>query len=147
MAEPDPSPAPAISPDVQPARRREEQRSPTGKTNPAEARSNLVPVFALSAFRDTDPDLSESVNRVELSPQSKSMILLLELEPNPGLQAYRVALSTIDGRSVWRASGLKPNFNQVLALSFDSGLFKPNAYQLTLEGLDAQGRYLLVGRY
>jgi hypothetical protein len=107
----------------------------------------VVPVFALSVMRDDGPELSRPSNQITLSPLSKLMVLLLELGPDTDFQSYRVAISTTDGRSVWRESQLKPSSNYALALSFNSSLFKPDNYMLTFEGLTAQKRYVLIGRY
>jgi hypothetical protein len=101
----------------------------------------------LSVTRGDNLDLTQPVNHVILSPSSKLIILRLELGADPDLQSYRAALFTTDGRSVWRASRLKPSSNDSLALSLDSRLFKPADYLLTMEGLTAQKRYVLVARY
>jgi Putative zinc-finger len=106
-----------------------------------------IPVFALSLARSSETDLSQPVNRITLSPSSKSIILLLELDPNPDLQSYRAAISTADGRSIWSRSGLKPSSPDALALSLNSRLLKPDNYLLTLEGLTAQGRYVSIAKY
>src|SRR4030095_2817755 len=66
----------------------------------------VVPVFALSVMRDGGPELSRPSNQIKLSPQSKLMVLLLELGTDTDFQSYRVAISTTDGRSVWRESQL-----------------------------------------
>jgi hypothetical protein len=97
-----------------------------------------APVFPLSGLRGDGSDLSQPVNRITLAPSSKWMILLLELEPDPDIRSYRGAISTADGRSVWTKNGLKPNSRNALALSFNSNLFKPGDYLLTLEGLTSQ---------
>jgi hypothetical protein len=115
--------------------------------NKAAGLDSDIPVFALSLVRSGDADLSQPVNRITLSPSSKSIILLLELDPNPDLQSYRATISTADGRSIWSRSGLKPSSQDALALSLNSNLLKPNNYLLTLEGLTAQGRYVSVAKY
>jgi hypothetical protein len=97
-----------------------------------------TPVFALSVVRGEEADPSQPVNRITLTPQARSIILLLELEHDPSLHSYHVAISTTDGRSIWTKRGLKPNSKNALALSFNSGLFKPGDYLLTLEGISAQ---------
>jgi hypothetical protein len=107
----------------------------------------VVPVFDLSLERSADPDLSQPVNRVVLSHSSKLFILLLELTPNPDLISYRASVSTSDGRNIWKESDLKPNSGDTLALSFNSNLFKPGAYLLTLEKLTAQKRYAPIAKY
>jgi putative zinc finger protein len=106
-----------------------------------------APVFALSVVRGGSPDLSQPVNRIELAPSAKWMILLLELEPDPDLRAYRGAISTTGGRSIWTENGLKPNSKNALALSFNSRLFKPGDYLLTLEGITARGDRVPVANY
>jgi len=106
-----------------------------------------APVFALSVARGAEPDLSQPVNRIELTPASKLIVLLLELEPDPGLQSYRAAISTADGRSVWRQSQLTPNSRDGLSLSLQSDLLKPGNYLLALEGITTDNRHVLAGRY
>jgi hypothetical protein len=106
-----------------------------------------APVFALSVVRGGNPDLSQPVNRIAPAPSAKWMILLLELEPDPELRSYRCAISTAGGRSIWTKNGLNPNSKNALALSFNSNLFKPGDYLLTLEGLTAQEDRVPVAKY
>jgi len=113
----------------------------------AAERQSETPVFALSVVRGGGADPSQPVNRITLPPQSKSIILLLELEPDPDLHSYRVAISTTEGLSIWTKDGLKPNSMNALALSFNSGLFKPGDYLLTLEGITAQEGHRPVATY
>ena len=126
------------------------RKSPDSAPRPshkAAERQSETPVFALSVVRGSGPDPSQPVNRITLPPQYKSIILLLELEPDPDLHSYRAAISTTDGRSVWTKDGLRPNSNNALALSFNSSLFKPGDYLLTLEGINAQAGRTPVAAY
>jgi hypothetical protein len=107
----------------------------------------VVPVFALNVTRIGDPDLTQPANRIKLSPTSKMIILLLELEPDPGLLSYRAAISTADGRNIWRESNLRAISDDAIALSFNSSLFKSGKYLLTLEGLTTKNRYVLIAQY
>jgi hypothetical protein len=107
----------------------------------------VVPVFALSATRDGDSGPAQPVNRIKVSPKSKLIVLLLELLPDPGPQSYRAAISTADGRNIWRERKLKPSSDAALALSFNSSLFKPGNYLLTLEGHTSQKSYVLIAKY
>jgi hypothetical protein len=132
---------PAARPEIE---RGDRLRPPEEKVATSKA---VVPVFALGIMRNGDPELSQSVNRIRLSPTSQSIILLLELGPEPRFQSYRVAISTADGRNIWRESNLKPISDNALALGFNSSLFKPGNYLLTLEGLTMQERYVLTARY
>jgi len=132
---------------VQLEREREERRRLTDEVNKAPRPRTVVPVFALSVERDGDADLSRPANQITLSNSPKLIILLLELESDTDLQSYRAALSTADGRSIWRESKLKPVSNDTLALSFNSSLFRPDNYLLTLERLTAQRRYVPIAQY
>src|SRR5215813_2576134 len=107
----------------------------------------VVPVFALSVTRSDGPDLTQSDNQIKLPTTSKLIILLLESGPDPGLRSYRAAISTADGRNIWRESNLSAISTDALALSFNSSLFKPGNYVLTLEGLTTQNRYVLIAQY
>jgi len=128
-------------------REREERRRLADEVTKGPRPQTVVSVFALSVERNSDPGLSQPANQIALSSSSKLIILLLELEPESALQSYRAALSTTGGRSIWRASNLKPNSNDTLALSFNSRLFKPDNYLLTLERLTAQRSYALIAQY
>jgi len=128
-------------------RMRKSSDSPPRPSHKAAERQSETPVFALSFVRGGGADPSQPVNRITLPPQSKSIILLLELEPDPDLHSYRVAISTTDGRSVWTKDGLRPKSNNALALSFNSSLFKPGDYLLTLEGINAQEGRTPVAAY
>jgi hypothetical protein len=107
----------------------------------------VVPVFALSVTKSDSPDLTQPVNQIKLSPTSKLIILLLESEPDPGLRSYRAAISTANGRNIWRETNLSAISNDALAFSFNSSLFKPGNYLLTLEGLTTQNRYVIIAQY
>jgi anti-sigma factor RsiW len=117
------------------------------QSDKAAERQSEIPVFALSVVRGGGADPSRPVNRITLPPQSKSIILMLELEPDPDLHSYRVAISTTDGRSVWTKDGLKLNSKNALALSFNSSLLKPGDHLLTLEGINAQEGRTPVATY
>ena len=128
-------------------RKQEERMRPADEVNSAIRPRVVVPIFALSIERSADPDLSQPVNRIVLSHSSKFFILLLELTRNPDLLSYRASISTSDGRNIWRESDLKPNSDDTLALGFNSSLFKPGAYLLTLERLTAQKGYAPIAKY
>lgn len=105
-----------------------------------------LPVFALSIVRSVGADPTQPVNQIKLSRPSPWIILSLELEPDPDIQSYRATLSTA-GDQLWSASNLQPNARDALDLSLNSSIFKPGNYQLALEGLTAQGRYVPVAKY
>jgi Putative zinc-finger len=126
---------------------REDRSRPADGIEKAAARQAAVPVFALRAMRSDGLDLPRVTNRITLSSPPKLIVLLLELGPDTDFQSYRVAISAANGRSIWRKRQLTPSTNDTLALGLNSGLFKPGDYLLTLEGLTAQGRYVLIARH
>jgi hypothetical protein len=126
---------------------REARARLTHPLNRAIVGDTVAPVFSLSMVRDISPDISEPVDKITLSPLSKSIILLLELEADPDLQSYRAVVSTADGRNVWSRDNLRPKSKDGLALSINSNLFKPDTYLLTLEGLTTERRYKLIAKY
>jgi len=107
----------------------------------------VVPFLPLSGVRDISPNPSEPIDEITLSPSSKSLTLFLEMEADPDLQSYRVVVLTADGRNVWTQDNLRPESKDGLALSFNSKLFKPDTYLLTLEGITTKRRYKLIAKY
>ncbi|HKX32255.1 MAG TPA: hypothetical protein VJ302_31500 [Blastocatellia bacterium] len=128
-------------------RERGAQSRPGEKVDPAEDLQATVPVFALNVVRSAASDQSQPVDRITIPSSSKSVILLLELDPDPDLLSYRGTLSTAEGRSLWSNQDLKPGSRGTLALNFNSSLFKPGNYLLALEGVTAQRRYVPVAKY
>ena len=103
------------------------------------------PVFILSIARGDRS--GEPVNRIVLPRSAPRITLSLELEPDPDLQSYRATLQTADNRELWSSSNLRPNSKDTLRLGFNTEIFKPGDYLITLEGLTAQGRYVPAAKY
>lgn len=127
--------------------KREDRSRPANGMEKASARQAVAPVFALRAMRSEGPDLPRPANQITLPTPPKLIVLLLELGPDTDFQSYRVAISAANGRSIWRESQLTPSSKDTVALSLNSSLFKSGDYLLTLEGLDTQGRYVLIARH
>jgi hypothetical protein len=127
--------------------KREDRSRPANGMEKASARQAVAPVFALRAMRSESPDLPRPAHQITLPSPPKLIVLLLELGPDTDFQSYRVAISAANGRSIWRECELTPSSKETIALSFNSGLFKSGDYLLTLEGLTAQGRYVLIARH
>ncbi len=125
-------------------RERQERARLAEEVNKATRPQASLPVFALSVVRSRG---GEPANQIMLPRSSQWIVLSLEFEPDPDLQSYRATLSTADDQRIWSASNLRPNARDALALNFNTSLFKPGNYLLTLEGLTAQGRYVSVARY
>jgi hypothetical protein len=127
--------------------KREGRSRPANGMEKASASQAVAPVFALRAMRSEGPDLPRPAHQITLPTPPKQIVLLLELGPDTDFQSYRVAISAANGRSIWRESQLTPSSKDAIALSFNSSLFKSGNYLLTLEGLDTQGRYVLIARH
>ena len=104
-----------------------------------------APVFILSTVRSGDA--GRPVNQIALPRSAPSIVLSLELEPDPNLQSYRATLQTSENRQVWRAGNLRARSRNALDINLSTNLFTPGDYLLILEGLTKEGRYVPVARY
>jgi hypothetical protein len=128
------------------AREQEERARLADQLNQAAKSEVAVPVFELGVVRGDAQNSSPPADQITIPRSSKSIILLLELEPDADIQSYRAKLSTAGGRSVWSKSDLKLSSKDALALSLNSNLLKPDNYRLTIEGLVVGGRYAPVAQ-
>jgi Putative zinc-finger len=106
---------------------------------------SAAPVFILSLARSDGT--GQPLNRIALPRSAKRISLSPELEPDPEMQAYRAILRTADSNRIWSQSNLRLDSKGALNLSFDTSLFKPGNYLLTLEGLTQQGTYAPAVKY
>jgi hypothetical protein len=127
--------------------KRGDRSRPANGMGKAAAYQAVMPVFALRAMRSDGPDLPRPAHQITLPSPAKQVIFLLELGPDTDFQSYRVAISAANGRSILRESQLTSSTKDTLALGLNSSLFKSGDYLLTLEGLTAQGRYVLIARH
>ena len=104
-----------------------------------------APVFILSTVRSGDA--GRPVNQIALPRSAPSIVLSLELEPDPDLQSYRATLQTSENRQVWRAGNLHPRSTNALNINLSTNMFTPGDYLLILEGLTKEGRYVPIARY
>jgi hypothetical protein len=126
-------------------RARQERARLAGELEKLRGPRGATRVFILSIVRGGSA--GQPVNRISLPRSAPRIILSPELEPDPDLQSFRATLLTADGQRVWSASNLRLNTKDELNLSFNTSLFKPGDYLLTLEGLKQQGLYTPVGKY
>jgi hypothetical protein len=141
-----------IKPELTPPRPPSEPQPQTGSGTPTEisqlSRPQInTPIFVLNAVRGADPSRPEATNDIVLTRRAAWFVLSLELEGEPTYANYRATIRTVDGRTIWRESGLRPNRYEALTISFDSHFFKPGDYLLTLEGLPAGGQPVIVAHY
>jgi hypothetical protein len=134
-------------PEVQPERESQSLPVEAGEANRATRPQVGVPVFALSIVRSADPGASEPANRISIPRSTRSIVLSLELENGAEVQSFRATISTAGQRVIWNSSNLKPHSKDTLRIKLDSDLIKAGDYQLTLEGLTREGRYVPEGKY
>lgn len=126
-------------------RERQERARLAGELEKLKRPQAAAPVFILSVARSGGA--GPPVNRISLPRSAPRIILSPEMEPDPDLQSYRATLRTAGNRSIWSASNLRLDSKDALNLSFNTSLFKPGDYLLTLEGLTQQGSYVPVAKY
>ncbi|MCI0390028.1 MAG: hypothetical protein MOB07_14860 [Acidobacteria bacterium] len=126
-------------------RERQERARLAGELEKLKRPRGAPPVFILSIVRSGGT--GQPVNRIVLPPSAPRIILSLEMEPDPDLQSYRATLQTADNRELWSESDLRLNSKDALRLDFNTEIFKPGDYLITLEGLTAQGRYVPAAKY
>jgi len=106
--------------------------------------AGATPLVVLSRFR-SEP--GEPAATLDLARLGELVVLAVEIDPDPGVAGYRVAVDTVDGRRLFRQDGLRPNAFDALMLTFPSSLFAPGDYRLLVEGVDAEGATAETGGY
>ena len=99
-----------------------------------------VPVLALLATRGTEAPA------LELPDAAQPVVLSAEREEPPRFRSYFVSVRSEAGGEVWEGR-LQPSSRDAVVLALDSSRFSLGTYILTLEGEDARGRRVPVGRY
>src|SRR5262249_17461794 len=105
-----------------------------------------VPVIALSIVRGASTVRRVPAVQVRLPAQSPLVILLLDIGA-ASFPAYRVALTTIHGATLWTADQLVPATPTELAVAVPSAPLRPGDYVVDLAGEQRNGRIVSVGHY
>jgi hypothetical protein len=113
----------------------------------AENPEGVAPLFALTITRSTDLGTSEPPGIIVIPRVSRSIVLSLELEPDPGLRNYHAQLQDSQGRVVWIAKSFLAPPTDALAITLPSRLFRAGDYVLILEGTSRSGSSVPVARY
>ena len=99
-----------------------------------------IPLLALVATRGATAPV------LELSAAPEPFLLLAEREDPPRFQSYVATVRSAEGVSVWQGQ-VRPSSREAVVVALDSGHFPPGTYSLALEGEDASGRMVPVGRH
>jgi hypothetical protein len=93
---------------------------------------------------------SGKIREVPLPPDSNSVVMHLQLDPN-AFRAYRVyLLDGLGGKTVWRSNTLRAKTTEngkTLDVGMRSALLKPQTYILQVKGVSADGASEVVGDY
>lgn len=103
-----------------------------------------IAVFALNIVRSLD---GAPTTRISFPPTIKSVVLSVDLEgATTDFVSYQVTISSDNNRTVWKRDNYRQR-DEVIKVQLDSALLKPGNYQLTVEGLAKDNRYLPAGTY
>jgi hypothetical protein len=123
-------------------------RAKSPADRPSDAPTSLVTVFALNAVRGAGlPNSSAPPNQIEISGQSPSVVLSLDVDADADARRYTAVLRDRDGRGVWQAALSPVGTAGTLGVIVPSAVFKAGDYTLELQGLSEQGRPVLSRTY
>lgn len=105
-----------------------------------------MPVFVLNATRGSGP-LAGSINELPLPGSSTSFVISLSLEGETGYRSYVMTIVGSQNQPIWKGRGFKPNRANAVSAGFNSTLFRPGDYLLTLDGVARDGSTSVVGKY
>lgn len=100
-----------------------------------------TPVFLLTTVRDGEPTV------LDLGGQRGPVALAVDAGDDPRFESYRVTITAVDGRRLFRQGDLRPNVLEALMVTFPEGFFAPGDYRLEVEGLKPDGGTEAVGGY
>ncbi len=103
-----------------------------------------LPVFALTVHRSQDPRQAQVVR---VGQHSGWMVLLVDREDPPRFASYRVSLLGEGNRELWRQEPILPASGDQLAVALHGDGLVAGGHTLVVEGLDATGRPVPVGRF
>jgi putative zinc finger protein len=126
---------------------RQEKARLTDGANRAGRSHSIATVFSLINTRSADPTQPSPKNEIVISRSSQLIILSPEFYPDPNIQTYRGAITTVDNRPIWRGDKLQLNLKGTIELGFSARLFSPSDYLFTLEGLTKRGKYVQISTY
>ena len=99
------------------------------------------PTLVLNSTRGGEP------NELSLQRSSTSFSILLTLEGETGYRDYRMTIRGSRSQLIWKGSRIKPNHDNSLSVRFNSILFRPGEYSLTVEGIEGDHSTRIVGTY
>jgi hypothetical protein len=105
-----------------------------------------LPILVLNSTRGSEP-LSGSINELTLPRSSASFLISLAPEGETGYRDYLMTILGSQNQLIWKSRGIKPNRYNLVSVLFNSTLFRPGDYNLTVEGVAGDGSASVVGKY
>lgn len=129
-------------------RRRMEAQANLDRREEAELQMGIaasLPIFTLNHVRDIDQ--GSPANEVAVSESSRWIILMMEIESDPGVKFYRSKLFSSSNHLIWSATNLKLSSKDSIAIMVRRDLFQFGNYLLRLEGCDSRHQCRGVATY
>lgn len=105
-----------------------------------------IPIFVLNATRGSGP-LAGSINELPIPNSSTSFVISLSLEGETGYRSYVMTILGSRNQLIRKVRGVKPNRDKTISVGFNSTLFRPGYYLLTLDGVARDRSTSVVGKY
>jgi len=113
----------------------------------AAAKTKSAPLFHLEVTRGTDITRSHPTMKINIPRTAESIVLGLDLDPDPNFQTYRAHLSDPSDETIWSDDEIPSPISGAIAIEVPSQLFRTGDYFLSLDGHTRAGRYVRVARY
>jgi hypothetical protein len=104
-----------------------------------------LPIFALASTRGGDAP-SGPANELTIPRSSPTFAITLSLEGELGHRSYVMTIVNSQKESIWKGR-VKVNRDNAISVGFNSTLFHPGDYFLTLDGVTRDGAISIVGKY
>ena len=101
-----------------------------------------VDIYPLNVAREAG-----AVTQVRLPSTRRTLVLMLDRQPDPAFASYRARLSDATGRAIWSQDGIQPGAHATFAISLPSDLLHPGDYFLDFEGDRGSGAFHRMARY
>ncbi|HYP27550.1 MAG TPA: zf-HC2 domain-containing protein [Blastocatellia bacterium] len=105
-----------------------------------------LPIHSLHAVRGGGESGGGMTNEIALPGSPSGFGITIPLEGDVKYKNYRVTIFS-NNRVIWKKNDSKPNRYNSLSMVFNSALFRPGNFLLTVEGVTEDGGSVPVGNY
>ncbi len=100
-------------------------------------------VFILTVVRSGD----EPAAIIDPGETGEWISLAVDVDIDPRISSYRVEIAGWPDKRLWRRDGLQPNAFETLMITFPASYFSAGNYELTVQGLLAEGGTVEINRF